>query len=145
MKRFLVFVSALPKFDGNKLRNMTVRAGKPVKIDLPYSGYPAPTFTWTKNGKPLEVNQSVVLPKIYSTNSNFSQFFPFCALKLIPNGLWIVDFLLRSLKLVAGTVMRLVRAVDYEFQKEHFISFYISDLPWVIFLYSEWITFDWRN
>ena len=40
---------------------MTVRAGQPVKLELPYSGYPAPTFTWTKNGEPLQVSDHVVI------------------------------------------------------------------------------------
>ena len=35
---------------GNKIR---VRAGEPIKIDVPITGSPTPTVTWKKDGKDL--------------------------------------------------------------------------------------------
>ena len=37
-------------FGGNEIR---VRAGEPIKIDLPIEGAPTPTVTWSKDGKGL--------------------------------------------------------------------------------------------
>jgi len=35
-------------------REIRVRAGDPLKIDVPISGAPTPTVAWQKDGKPLE-------------------------------------------------------------------------------------------
>lgn len=34
-------------------REIRVRAGEPLNIDVPISGGPPPTVSWTKDGKPL--------------------------------------------------------------------------------------------
>lgn len=37
-------------FGGNEIK---VRAGEPIKIDVPIDGSPTPTVSWTKDGKDL--------------------------------------------------------------------------------------------
>jgi hypothetical protein len=44
-----------PKVDLSALggREIRVRAGEPLKIDVPISGAPTPTVAWQKDGKDL--------------------------------------------------------------------------------------------
>ena len=55
----MIIFSAKPKFDLSRFRNMNVRAGQPVKLDIPYSGHPKPTFKLLKDGVPLENSDRV--------------------------------------------------------------------------------------
>jgi len=41
---------------GNEIR---VRAGEPIKIDVPITGSPTPTITWKKDDKGLEPSSRV--------------------------------------------------------------------------------------
>lgn len=49
-----------PSFDLSGLfgplgkKEIRLRAGEPLTIDLPISGAPTPTITWTKDGEPIE-------------------------------------------------------------------------------------------
>jgi len=40
-------------------REIRVRAGDPLKIDVPITGAPTPTVTWQKDGKELESSPRV--------------------------------------------------------------------------------------
>jgi len=40
-------------------REIRVRAGDPLKIDVPISGAPTPTVAWQKDGKDLEESPRV--------------------------------------------------------------------------------------
>jgi len=40
-------------------REITVRAGKKVSLEIPYTGYPKPTAKWTKNKSPLEKDENI--------------------------------------------------------------------------------------
>lgn len=42
-----------PKIDRKNLRNLTVREGEPIYIDVKVSGEPAPDVTWLVNDKTL--------------------------------------------------------------------------------------------
>ena len=43
-------------------REIRVRAGEPLKIDVPIEGAPTPTVTWKKNGKDLTESNRVRKP-----------------------------------------------------------------------------------
>ena len=57
----VVWSTAPPKVDLSALagREIRVRAGDPLKIDVPISGAPTPTVTWQKDGKDLESSPRV--------------------------------------------------------------------------------------
>lgn len=57
---FFIFL-APPKVDLSGLggREIRVRAGEPLKIDIPISGAPTPTVTWKKDGKDLPESNRV--------------------------------------------------------------------------------------
>lgn len=57
---FLDF-AAPPKVDLSGLggREIRVRAGEPLKIDIPISGAPTPTVAWKKDGKDLPESNRV--------------------------------------------------------------------------------------
>lgn len=44
-----------PKIDRKNLRNITVKEGEPIYLDVKVSGEPAPEVAWFVNGKPLQV------------------------------------------------------------------------------------------
>jgi len=52
----VLLLTAPPKLDLSALagREIRVRAGDPLKIDVPISGAPTPTVEWQKDGKELE-------------------------------------------------------------------------------------------
>jgi len=56
-------LKAPPKLDMSALggREIRVRAGEPLKIDLPIDGAPTPTVTWTKDGKDLPESDRIQL------------------------------------------------------------------------------------
>lgn len=43
-----------PKIDRKNLRNITVKEGEPIYLDVKVSGEPAPEIAWFVNGKPLQ-------------------------------------------------------------------------------------------
>ena len=45
------------QFNGAFPREIKVRAGQPIKLELPIIGSPAPTVTWTKDGTPVVNNK----------------------------------------------------------------------------------------
>ena len=51
-----------PKFDKsglfNGIKEIKVKAGEPIVIELPIDGSPAPEVIWTKDGKPLDNNKN---------------------------------------------------------------------------------------
>ena len=61
------------------LKDITVKAGMPLKIVVPYTGFPAPTATWELNGEPIsestrtrfEVNVPVSLHQMYKLHKAF--------------------------------------------------------------------------
>ena len=59
--------SEAPKLDLSGLsgRAIKVRAGEPIKIDIPIVGSPTPTVTWSKDGKDVpngpKVSKVIVL------------------------------------------------------------------------------------
>jgi len=57
----VLWLTAPPKVDLSALggREIRVRAGDPLKIDVPISGAPTPTVTWQKDGKDLESSPRV--------------------------------------------------------------------------------------
>jgi len=52
----VLWLTAPPKVDLSALggREIRVRAGDPLKIDVPISGAPTPTVAWQKDGKELD-------------------------------------------------------------------------------------------
>ena len=40
-----------PKIDRRNLRNVTVKEGEPILLDVKVQGEPAPDVTWLKNGR----------------------------------------------------------------------------------------------
>ncbi|CAF1142161.1 unnamed protein product [Rotaria sordida] len=46
-----------PRLDLNRLpKSLTVKAGRPIEIDVPYEAFPIPTMQWTKDGKIIQPN-----------------------------------------------------------------------------------------
>lgn len=43
-----------PKINRKNLRNITVKEGEPIYLDVKVSGEPAPDVAWFANGKPLQ-------------------------------------------------------------------------------------------
>ncbi len=41
-------------------KELRVKAGEPLTIDLPINGSPTPTVTWTKNGEPVQATREFV-------------------------------------------------------------------------------------
>ena len=41
-------------------KEIRIRAGEPLTIDLPINGSPAPTVTWTKDGEPVQAAREFV-------------------------------------------------------------------------------------
>ena len=59
----MLWLTAPPKVDLSALggREIRVRAGDPLKIDVPISGAPTPTVAWQKDGKELENSPRVCI------------------------------------------------------------------------------------
>ena len=51
-------LSAFPGGLGKK--EIRVKAGEPLTINLPINGAPAPTVTWTKDGEPVQPTREFV-------------------------------------------------------------------------------------
>lgn len=44
-----------PHIDASRFsRTVTVRAGRPLNLEVPYDAYPAPMMTWVKDGQTLQ-------------------------------------------------------------------------------------------
>ena len=43
-----------PKIDRRNLRNITVKEGEPILLDVKVQGEPPPEVTWLKNGRPIK-------------------------------------------------------------------------------------------
>ena len=62
-----LFVSEKPSFDLSALfgplgkKEIRVKAGEPITIDLPINGSPTPTITWVKDGEPIQATREFVL------------------------------------------------------------------------------------
>lgn len=65
--------AAAPTVDLSALggREIRVRAGEPLKIDIPITGAPTPTVTWQKDGKDLPPSDRVS-PSVYIASSSAS-------------------------------------------------------------------------
>ena len=53
----MLIVAEVPKLDLASLfgaKEIRVRAGEPLKMDLGIKGSPTPTVTWLKDGKPID-------------------------------------------------------------------------------------------
>jgi len=50
-----------PKLDMSRLagKEIRVRAGEPIKIEIPLTGSPAPLISWKRNGKDLPPSDRV--------------------------------------------------------------------------------------
>lgn len=47
-----------PKIDRRNLRNLTIREGESILVDVKVAGEPAPDVTWTVAGKPIPLSHS---------------------------------------------------------------------------------------
>ena len=46
-----------PRIDASRFsRNVTVRAGRPLNLEVPYDAYPAPMMSWSKDGQVLQTS-----------------------------------------------------------------------------------------
>jgi hypothetical protein len=63
----LNFYLEKPSFDLSALfgplgkKEIRIKAGEPLTIDLPINGSPTPTITWTKDGEPVQPGREFVL------------------------------------------------------------------------------------
>jgi hypothetical protein len=61
-----LFFLEKPSFDLSGLfgplgkKEIRVKAGEPITIDLPINGSPTPTITWTKDGEPVQTGREFV-------------------------------------------------------------------------------------
>ena len=57
----MLFLTEAPELDLSALGGDTikVRAGEPLKIDLPCKGSPTPTISWSKDDKPVSPSDRV--------------------------------------------------------------------------------------
>ncbi len=55
-------------------KEIRVKAGEPITIDLPVNGSPTPTVTWTKDGEPVQETREFVLIKHLSKQFFFFLF-----------------------------------------------------------------------
>jgi hypothetical protein len=67
IKRLICFIHLeKPSFDLSGLlgglgkKELRVKAGDPLTIDLPINGSPTPTITWTKDGEPVQPTRESV-------------------------------------------------------------------------------------
>ena len=67
----VLWLTAPPKVDLSALggREIRVRAGDPLKIDVPISGAPTPTVEWQKDGKDLESSPRVCRRSVVQTRT----------------------------------------------------------------------------
>ena len=78
--QFILFltVAEAPKVDLSSLggREIRLRAGEPLKIDVPISGSPTPTISWQKDGKNLAESPRVCLNvlRILELNAPFLKY-----------------------------------------------------------------------
>ena len=46
-----------PKIDANRFsKSVTIKAGRPIDLEIPFEAYPIPTMIWTKDGKNYSIN-----------------------------------------------------------------------------------------
>ncbi|CAF3955598.1 unnamed protein product, partial [Adineta steineri] len=44
-----------PRIDATRFgKSVTIKAGRPLDLEIPYDAYPAPTMVWLKDGKPVQ-------------------------------------------------------------------------------------------
>lgn len=44
-----------PRIDASRFsKSVTVKAGRPLDLEIPYEAYPPPTMSWTKDGKTIQ-------------------------------------------------------------------------------------------
>ncbi len=44
-----------PRIDAARFsKSVTVKAGRPLDLEIPYDAYPAPTVIWSKDGKTIQ-------------------------------------------------------------------------------------------
>lgn len=44
-----------PKIDVNRFpKSVTVKAGRPLDLEIPFEAFPLPAMSWTKDGKPVQ-------------------------------------------------------------------------------------------
>lgn len=44
-----------PRIDATRFaKSVTIKAGRPLDLEIPYDAYPAPTMIWTKDGKSVQ-------------------------------------------------------------------------------------------
>ena len=60
--------NAPPKIDRNYMRDIRVKAGKNVELEVPVSGEPPPTKKWTVDGQPAPVDRWVITGEDYKTH-----------------------------------------------------------------------------
>jgi len=44
-----------PRIDASRFaKSVIIKAGRPLDLEIPYDAYPAPTMTWTKDGRTVQ-------------------------------------------------------------------------------------------
>ena len=44
-----------PRIDASRFpKSVTIKAGRPLDLEIPFEAYPAPTAIWTKDGRPIQ-------------------------------------------------------------------------------------------
>lgn len=44
-----------PRIDASRFaKSVTVKAGRPLDLEIPYDAFPPPTMIWTKDGKTIQ-------------------------------------------------------------------------------------------
>jgi len=74
-ERALCTCAEAPKLDLSKLagREIKVRAGEPIRVDVPVTGSPPPVISWQKDNKPLSPSDRVSLPSVASVGGSVAE------------------------------------------------------------------------
>ncbi|XP_023931299.1 twitchin isoform X3 [Lingula anatina] len=60
-----------PTIDMSGIKDVTVKAGQPFKLDFPFTGFPKPVATWVHNDQEVDQDDSRVYAKVSDTDAVF--------------------------------------------------------------------------
>lgn len=64
LKQILVFFPDKPRIDIGAVKDIVVKAGEEFSITIPFTGFPKPEATWTKNDKDIDDKDARIFMKV---------------------------------------------------------------------------------
>ena len=74
-----------PHIDRKNLDKKTVRSGQMLRVEIDVEGEPAPTVTWTLNGKPVPANKRLTID-----DQEYHSFFSLQRAKRADTGVYVI-------------------------------------------------------